>query len=112
MGRKNKNNSGYVYSTNPNFSFDDEQEQEFVEPSDQLLELKFEKKGRGGKVAIVIDGFQGSDEDLKDLSKFLKNKLGVGGSAKNGQIIIQGNVRDKIKELLEQKGYKTKRVGG
>jgi len=110
MGKKNK--GGMIYSTNPNYEFESGQEQETLHPSEQTLRLLFEKKGRAGKIAIIVDGFIGSKTDLKALSKELKNACGVGGSEKNGQIIIQGKVRDKISEILVKKGFKVKRVGG
>jgi len=78
----------------------------------QQLEAHFSKKGRGGKIVTIIKGFAGSDEALKKLGKQLKNKLGVGGSVKNGEIIVQGNNRDKIVELLQQMGFKVKKIGG
>ena len=73
--------------------------------------LWIDKKNRGGKVATIVKGFVGQDSDLKDLGKALKSACGVGGTAKNGEIIIQGNVRDKVMELLQNKGYNCKRVG-
>lgn len=81
-------------------------------PQNQELEAHLEKKGRGGKTAIIIKGFQGSESELKKLGKALKNHCATGGSAKDGEIIIQGNQRDKAMEFLRQQGYKVKRVGG
>lgn len=78
----------------------------------QLLEAHFSKKGRGGKIVTVIKGFEGSEKQLKQLGKDLKNSLGVGGSVKNGEIIIQGNNRDKVVEILKNKGFKVKKIGG
>ncbi|MCI5058754.1 MAG: translation initiation factor [Flavobacteriales bacterium] len=109
---KDKNRDGYVYSTNDQFSFDDDQSEESLAPEDQLLEIHLEKKGRGGKVAIVVKGFVGDTEDLKDLCKLIKSKCGVGGTVKNGEIIIQGDIRPKVTDILEKEGYKTKRIGG
>lgn len=103
---------GFVYSTNENFSPETEEEQESLSPSEQSLEVHFEKKGRGGKTVVIIRGFQGSDDELKDLAKQLKNHCGVGGSSKNGEIIIQGNVRDKAMDYLKKANYKVKRIGG
>ena len=88
------------------------QEEEQVFPGEQLLELHFEKKGRGGKQVVIIRGFQGPDKELLELGKRLKQTCGVGGSAKHGEIILQGNVRDKARDFLEKEGFKTKRVGG
>ena len=111
MGRKSKNNR-VVYSTNPDFQDEsDNDDQETLAPSEQLLEVHLDKKHRGGKVAVVVKNFIGTDDDLKDLGKMLKASCGVGGSAKDGEIIIQGDKRDKVMELLNKKGYKTKRVG-
>ena len=78
----------------------------------QTLEAHFSKKGRGGKTVTIIKGFEGSEAALKKLGKELKNQLGVGGSVKNGEIIIQGNIRDKVIQLLQNKGFKVKRIGG
>ena len=76
------------------------------------LVCKYEKKGRNGKPVTLIEGFEGSDEALKKISKKIKTTLGIGGSEKDGTIIIQGDNRDKIMEILKNMGYKTKRVGG
>jgi translation initiation factor 1 len=78
----------------------------------QHLEAHFSNKGRGGKTVTVIKGFEGSTEELKALGKYLKTQCGVGGSVKDFEIIIQGNMRDKITRLLEKKGHVVKRVGG
>lgn len=104
---------GFVFSTNKDFDFSSEENaEETLKPGQQRLEAYLDKKNRGGKVATVIKGFQGSEEDLKELGKMLKTKCGVGGSAKDGEIIIQGNFRDKIMEILKGEGYVVKRVGG
>lgn len=103
---------GFVFSTNSDFTFDEDKDQvETLPPNQQRLEAHLDKKNRGGKVATLIKGFEGSDEDLKDLAKKLKNFCGVGGSAKDGEIIIQGNLRHKIMDFLIKEGYKVKRVG-
>ena len=103
---------GFVFSTNKDFDFDQHQEDETtLDPKDQFLEAHLDKKNRAGKVATVIKGFVGSADDLKALGKELKTLCGVGGSAKDGEIIIQGNFRDKIMDYLKNKGYKVKRVG-
>ncbi len=103
-----------VFSTgNQGFQgFDDEEEGETLAPSEQMLELHFEKKGRGGKTAVIVRGFEGSDEELKALGKAIKSHCATGGSAKDGEIIIQGPVREKVQAYLKKQGYKTKRVGG
>jgi translation initiation factor 1 len=119
MAKKNKPKKinledlgGFVFSTNPDFNYDDDQQVESLYPSEQLLELHFEKKGRGGKQVVIVRGFEGPDEELADLGKKLKQTCGVGGSTKNGEIILQGNVRDKARAFLEKEGFKTKRIGG
>ncbi|MBD3580982.1 translation initiation factor [Flavobacterium selenitireducens] len=104
---------GFVFSTNKDFEFDaDESTDETPEAGKQRLEAHLDKKNRGGKVATVIKGFEGSEDDLKALGKLLKTKCGVGGAAKDGEIIIQGNFRDKVMEILKAEGYNVKRVGG
>lgn len=109
---KNKNTGGFVYSTNPNFRPEEEDSgMETPLPSAQDLRVWLEKNHRGGKTATVIKGFIGKDEDLEALGKTLKTKCGTGGSAKEGEIIIQGDHRDKIVQLLAQMGYKAKKAG-
>lgn len=105
---------GMVFSTNSDFVPDDEQDQEEHTPSprDQNLEAHFSSKGRGGKTVTVIKGFEGKEEDLINLGKDLKKKCGVGGSVKDREIIIQGDVREKVMQLLKDQGYRVKRVGG
>ncbi|WP_294819334.1 translation initiation factor [uncultured Flavobacterium sp.] len=116
MGKKINNLEdlgGFVFSTNKDFEFGNNNEQaETPANGEQRLEAHLDKKNRGGKVATVIKGFQGTDDDLKTLAKKLKTLCGVGGSAKDGEIIIQGNFRDKIMDFLAKEGYKVKRVGG
>jgi len=112
MSKKSKN-SGYVYSTDPDFDYNmDEDHVEELAPKEQELEVHIDKKQRGGKVATLVKGYVGSDENLKDLAKELKSACGVGGSAKDGEIIIQGEKRDKVMNLLKKKGFQVKRVGG
>jgi translation initiation factor 1 len=104
---------GFVFSTNKDFEFNTESEQEeTLSAGQQKLEAHLDKKNRGGKVATIIKGFVGNDDDLKALAKQLKTLCGVGGAAKDGEIIIQGNFRDKIMDFLTKEGYKIKRVGG
>ena len=116
MGKKINDLSalgGFVFSTNKDFEFDANEEQQDTPPnSEQRLEAHLDKKNRGGKIATIIKGFEGSDDDLKTLAKQLKTLCGVGGSVKDGEIIIQGNFRDKIMDFLVKEGYKVKRVGG
>lgn len=109
---KKKKKIGVMYSTNSNYEYEYESEQETLPIAEQRLEAWIDKKNRGGKIATIVKGFVGTKSDLKDLGKMLKSACGVGGSAKNGEIIIQGNVRDKVMKLLEDKGYFCKRVGG
>ena len=97
--------------------FPDNVEQDFQMPEEQYqqrepLICKYEKKGRNGKPITLIEGFEGSEEELKNISKKIKTALGIGGSEKDGVIIIQGDNRDKIMKILSDMGYKTKRVGG
>ncbi len=103
---------GFVFSTNKDFDYDSEEREETLSNNEQKLEAHLDKKNRGGKVATVIKGFEGNEEDIKTLAKKLKTLCGVGGSAKDGEIIIQGNFRDKIMDYLTKEGYKVKRVGG
>ena len=115
MGKKNnkKDISGVVYSTNHNYdySYDDEQEEETLPPNEQDLRIVLDRK-KAGKVVTTIIDFIGSKEDLKTLGKELKTYCGVGGTVKNGEILIQGDFRDKILALLLKKGYKAKKKGG
>jgi len=117
MGKKKLNSlddlGGFVFSTNDDFN-PDENDSNTTElsPSEQQLEAHFSNKGRGGKTVTVIKGFQGTEGALKQLAKTLKTKCGVGGSVKDGEIIIQGNYRDKIIKILQALSYRVKRVGG
>lgn len=96
-----------VYSTNPDFKYETAEEEiiETPEKSRQKLRVSIEKKGRGGKTVTLVSGFTGRGEDLKELGKLLKNKCGVGGSVKEGEIIIQGEFKQRIIELLKSEGY-------
>ncbi len=102
-----KDRLNVVYSTNPDFNYEciEEEQAETLPKNQQKLRVGIEKKGRGGKTVTIIKGFIGSEEDLKDLSKWLKTKCGVGGSAKEGEIIIQGEFKQRIIELLKAEGY-------
>ncbi|WP_010520397.1 translation initiation factor [Aquimarina agarivorans] len=103
---------GFVFSTNDDFDFQTDETYKELAPNEQHLEAHFSNKGRGGKTVTVVKGFVGSDDDLKALAKILKKKCGVGGAVKEGEIIIQGNYRDKIMEILKKENYNVKRVGG
>lgn len=107
MSNKNKGKQGIVFSTNPDFNFEtNDQEQETLVPAQQKLYVR--REVRNGKATIVIKEFIGTKEALKELEKQLKQGCGVGGSAKDGEILIQGELLDKIKDFLHKKGYKTK----
>lgn len=102
-----KDRLGMVYSTNPDFQFvtDDEPEAETLPKNQQRLRVRIEKNGRGGKTATIISGFIGSEADLKELGKWLKGRLGVGGSAKDGEVLIQGDFKQRVIDLLKADGY-------
>lgn len=108
---KNKNRVGVVFSTNPEFSYEyeDEGAVETLEPAKQKLTVRIDRHARGGKQVTLVTGFVGTDDDLAELGKKLKSRCGVGGSAKDGEIIIQGDFRDKVIELLQADGYRTVR---
>ena len=112
MGKNKNNKKGVMYSTNTDFKFEYENQiTETLAKNRQQLKICIDKH-RAGKIAVIIKDFAGNDEDLKALAKLLKTKCGVGGSTKNGEIIIQGDIRDKIIEILEKENYNYKRVGG
>lgn len=109
-----KKRDGMVFSTNPDFEFfqGGGDEQETLAPQQQNLKVFLDKKLRAGKQVSLVTGFVGKESDLNDLGKLLKTKCGVGGSVKDGEIIIQGDFRDKIVEILTKAGYKAKKAGG
>lgn len=114
MSKKNQSDKyGFVYSTDPNFKFESEpQDADTLPPAQQKLRVWLETKGRGGKPTTIIKGFMGKDADLETLGKALKNTCGTGGSVKDGEIIIQGDQREKILQWLTKNGYaQSKRSG-
>ena len=115
MGKKGKNTRiGVVYSTNDDYDYSHkgDHQEETLPKNEQELTVHIEKKGRGGKAVVLVKGFVGNNDDLDELAKLLKKKCGVGGSAKDGEIIIQGDDRPQVMKVLEKEGYSTKRVGG
>jgi len=117
MAKKNndwKKRDGVVYSTSDDFEFNQgtEESSETSSPTQQNLKVLLDKKSRAGKQVTLVEGFIGSDDDLIELGKILKTKCGVGGSAKDGEILIQGDHRDKVLHVLIQAGYRAKKSGG
>ena len=108
------NRTGVVYSTNPDFSFqtDEVAATATLPPQQQQLRVQLDKKQRGGKQVTLVTGFVGTDGDLQALGKLLKTRCGVGGSAKDGEVVVQGDFRDKVLEVLLREGYKAKKTGG
>jgi translation initiation factor 1 len=113
MSKKNSNRIGVVYSTNPDFEYEEieELEEETLPNNQQKLYVQLDKKQRAGKQVTLITGFVGRREDLERLGKELKNKCGVGGSVKDNEILLQGDFRQKVIDYLIQKDYKVKQRG-
>lgn len=109
-----KDRLGTVYSTNRDFNYENEGdvEQETIPPQQQNLKVSLDRKKRKGKSVTLVTGFVGANDDLKDLGKLLKSKCGVGGTVKNGEIMVQGDFCNKIMEILKKENYKVKRSGG
>lgn len=114
MGQKKKNRVDVIYSTNPDFQFNYEgdHEQETLPPNQQDLRVQLDRKQRNGKEATLVTGFVGRTEDLEMLGKTLKQKCGVGGAVKEGEILIQGNQVQKVMNLLVEMKYRVKKIGG
>lgn len=108
MSKKNKPDiRGFVYSTDPNFSFEERQQYTAtLSPAQQKLKIKLDTKHRAGKAVTLVDGFVGKEEDLEDLGKKIKSFCGTGGSAKNGEIIVQGDQQEKVLQWLLKNEYK------
>ncbi|HMR45478.1 MAG TPA: translation initiation factor [Bacteroidia bacterium] len=114
MSKKKNESSGIVYSTNPDFKFNNNSNIESVTPApaQQDLRVMRDSKQRGGKTVTLIKGFVGKEEDIEKLTKMIKTKCGTGGTFKDGEIIIQGDQREKVFDLLLAAGYKVKKAGG
>jgi translation initiation factor 1 len=114
MSNKNKNLSGLVYSTNKDLPLEPEKTQNDITlpPRQQQLKVLLDKKQRAGKKVTLVSGFTGTTDDLEILGKLLKTKCGVGGTVKEGEILIQGDFREKILKILTELGYKAKQAGG
>jgi translation initiation factor 1 len=114
MSKKNKPDTrGFVYSTDPNFSFEPEQDNaETLPPAQQKLKIRLDTKHRAGKAVTLVEGFVGAIEDLEDLGKKLKSFCGTGGSAKDGEIIVQGDQREKVLQWFMKNGYKNVKKSG
>lgn len=109
-----KSRLGMVYSTNPEYKYQShaDDEPQTLEPAKQDLRVWLDRKQRAGKQVTIVRGFVGSDDDLRSLGSMLKGKCGVGGTAKEGEILIQGDFRDRIVDILVKAGYKAKKAGG
>jgi translation initiation factor 1 len=112
---KKREKINIVYSTNPDFNYEFEEDGTSVDTlpvNQQKLYVSIDRKQRAGKEVTLVEGFVGTEDDLKELGKFLKNKCGVGGTVKDNEILIQGNFKVKIFELLTKEGYSVKQKGG
>ena len=109
-----KSRLNVVYSTNPDFEYEtrSEKQPETLPPAQQNLRVWLDRKARAGKQVTLVKGFVGSEDDLKELGRLLKSKCGVGGTAKEGEIIIQGDFRDRVVDILVKAGYRAKKAGG
>ena len=109
-----KDRLNVVYSTNPNFKYETTQKEEptSLPPQQQKLRVSIDRKNRGGKTVTLVTGFVGTDEDLKALAKLLKSSCGVGGATKDGEIIIQGDFKQRVLDLLKAKGYTQTKPAG
>lgn len=108
MAQDWKSRLGVVYSTNPDYKYEEEgnnEQQDTLPPEKQKLTVSIDRRKRAGKQVTLVSGFTGLDDDLAALAKILKQKCGVGGSAKDGEILIQGDFRDKVVEILKKEGY-------
>jgi len=116
MSKKNdwKKREGVVFSTDPEFAFQQQasEQQQTLPPQQQQLKIFLDKSMRAGKQVTIVSGFVGTSDDLESLGKMLKSKCGVGGSVKDQEILIQGDVRDKVLQILTTAGYKAKKAGG
>jgi translation initiation factor 1 len=114
MRKKNKPDTrGFVYSTNPDFSFEEEQSNAgTLPPEQQKLKVRLDVKHRAGKAVTLVEGFFGKEEDMQELGKKLKSHCGTGGSAKDGEIIVQGDQREKVMQWLRKNGYNSVKQSG
>jgi translation initiation factor 1 len=115
MSKSHRSREQVVYSTNPEFKYsygNENSQTPTLPPERQDLRVWLDKKNRAGKVVTLVRGFVGSEEDLENLGKLLKTKCGTGGSVKDGEIIVQGDFRDRILKLLLDAGYRAKKAGG